>query len=171
MIKQNQTSPNSEQNEFEAAFKSLSQRPVKFLKLRFRRPVVTFIEGQSLLSGSMYKNIAVSVSFLSVVGHDLSKQSPVVFFWQQRQRIVEMQESSALQVIGKLCNQTFAQTLRTLANSPEIVAKIKGSFHSLSKLLITHEEWLQPVFLAIAAHNQAMGDWMISDFLQLSRSA
>lgn len=82
---QSQTSPNSDQsNEFETAFKSLSHRPVKFLKLRFRRPVVTFIEGQSLLSGSMYKNVAVSVSFLSVVGHDLSKQSPGLFFWQQR---------------------------------------------------------------------------------------
>ena len=40
----------------------------------------------------------------------------------------------------------------------------------LSNYLLVQEAWLSPVFLAIAQHNQEMGDWIINKFLDLSKS-
>jgi len=54
-----------------------------------------------------------------------------------------------------------------MANDEEITEKIKKSFENLSQLLITNEEWLHPIFLAIASNNTKMGDWMIAKFLTL----
>jgi len=57
----------------EESFKSLQCTPVKFLRLLIRRPVVTFVESLSLLNGKPYKELAISISFLTVIGHDCSK--------------------------------------------------------------------------------------------------
>mmetsp|Transcript_28553 Transcript_28553/g.25492 ORF Transcript_28553/g.25492 Transcript_28553/m.25492 type:complete len:111 (+) Transcript_28553:220-552(+) len=52
---------------------NLNCRSVKFIKLRFRRPVVTFVETNSMLSNKTYKNVAVSISFLTITGFDAKK--------------------------------------------------------------------------------------------------
>ncbi len=57
-----------------------------------------------------------------------------------------------------------------MANNNEIIEKIKFSFETLSNLLVTHEEWLSSIFLAIASHNANMGDWIINNFLNLNGS-
>ena len=143
---------------------SLAVKRVSCLKFRFRRPIITFMENTSMLSTKKYQNIAVSISFISILGYDVSKLPNI------RKKLVEAQEGSALQVVGKLCNQNFVQTLTTLANQESVISKIEQSFDLLASLLVPHESWLAPVFLAIATHNQKMGDWIIKKFLDTSRS-
>ena len=38
-----------------------------------RRPIVTFVEQLSLLSNKPYKNIAISISFISITGVNTDK--------------------------------------------------------------------------------------------------
>ena len=143
---------------------SLANKKVSYLKFRFRRPTVTFIEHLSLLTNKLYKNIAVSISFISISAFD-TKKLP-----NTRRKLMEVQENSALQVISKLCNHQFTETLGILANEKNVINKIRSSFDNLASLLMPHESWLAPVFLAIASHNPEMGDWIINKFLDLSRS-
>ena len=149
----------------EESLKSLVCRKVKFIKLRFRRPVVTFVEGLSMLSNKTYKNVAVSISFLSISGYDTAKIPS-----NMRSRLLNAQKTSALHVIGKLCNPLYVETLRTLANKKDVIEKIKMSFEALSAILVQQENWLSPVFLAIASYNQEMGYWIINKFLDLNKS-
>jgi len=148
----------------EECLESLGNKRVSYLKFRFRRPVVTFIEGLSLLSNKIYKNIAVSISFISIAGFDVKKLP------NANKKLMDAQENSALQVISKLCNNQFTETLGTLANEKNVINKIRSSFDNLTNLLMPHESWLAPVFLAIASHNPEMGDWIITKFLDLSKS-
>lgn len=58
---------------FENIFKPLQNNKVQVIKLRIRRPVVTFVEQNSMLVNKVYKNIAIGISFVSILGHDISK--------------------------------------------------------------------------------------------------
>lgn len=53
-----------------------------------------------------------------------------------------------------------------MANNKVIENFIKDSFENLSRLLVTNEEHLSPVFLAISSYNREMGDWFIQNFLK-----
>ena len=146
------------------SLESLSQKKVSHLRFRFARPVVNLVEELSLLSGKLYKNVALSVSFVSIMGIDTKKNADIL------KKTTETQEKYALQIISKICSQQFAKTLEVIANDQTIISKIKSSFDALTALLIPHEAWLTPIFLAIASHNNQMGDWIISRFLDLNRS-
>ena len=159
-----QTITGSSDKNLQTSIESLASKKVSYLKFRFRRPIVTFVEGLSMLSSKNTKTVAVSISFISVTGFDASKLP------NTRKKVVEAQENSALQVISKLCNEQFTETLGTLANETDIINKVKSSFDNLARLLVTHESWLSPVFKAIATHNDKMGDWIMSKFLDLNRS-
>jgi len=145
--------------------KSLNNRQVKVIRLTFRRPIVTFVENLSMLSNKTYKNVCVAISFLSITGYDIAKMPGFVF-----NSLLETQKNSALQVLGKLCNSNYSETLNTLANRVDVITKIKNSFDFLSNLLVMHDNWLAPVFLAIA-HNQETGDFIINKFLDIEKSA
>jgi hypothetical protein len=43
--------------DIEKGIKSLVSMKVRYLRFKFRRPVVTFAEGISMLTGKMYKNV------------------------------------------------------------------------------------------------------------------
>ena len=145
--------------------KSLNSRQVKVIRLTFRRPIVTFVENLSMLSNKTYKNVCVAISFLSISGYDVAKIPGYIF-----NSLLDIQKNSALQVLGKLCNSNYSETLNTLANRTDVIQKIKSSFDFLSNLLVMHDNWLAPVFLAIA-HNQETGDFIISKFLDVEKSA
>ena len=106
----------------------------------------------------------MSVSFLSITGIDSKRTTEIT------KKITETQEKYALQIISKLCNQQFTKTLEIIANDQNTISKVKSSFDTLSALLVQHEPWLTPIFLAIASHNSQMGDWIISRFLDLNKS-
>ena len=148
----------------EETITSLSTRRISYLKIRIRRPVITFIENTSWLASKKYDNVAISVSFISILGYDTTRLPDI------RQKLLKTQENSALRVLGELCNTKFSQTLATLANKDTLVSKIKLSYDSLASLLVPNEHWLTPVFLAIAIHNDEMGDWMMRKLLDTSRS-
>jgi hypothetical protein len=57
----------------EQSIKSLANSKIKVLKFTIRRPVVSFIEGMSVLTGKSYKSLAFSLSFLSISGYDVAK--------------------------------------------------------------------------------------------------
>jgi len=64
----------------------------------------------SMLHGKTYKNVAVSISFISINGFDVKKLPNI------RKKLSDVQEASALQNISKLCNNQFTETLDVLAN-------------------------------------------------------
>lgn len=149
----------------ESCLKSLNNKQVKVIRLTFRRPTVTFIESMSMLSNKTYKNICVAISFLSITGYDVAKFPSSI-----GNSLNETQKNTALQVLGKLCNSNYNETLNTLANRSDVIQKIKNSFDFLSNLLVMHENWLAPVFLAIA-HNQETGDFIINKFLDIEKAS
>lgn len=116
-----------------------------------------------MLHGKTYKNISVSISFISILGFD-AKRLPDV-----RKKLGLVQENSALQVMSKICSNQFPETMAILANEKAVVTKVKATFDHLSNLLIPNESWLGPVLLAIASHNQEMGDWIIQRFLDINK--
>lgn len=59
--------------DLESQFKTLGFKRVNYLRFRFRRPIATMVENLSFLSGKMYKNISVAISFLSVSGFEVGK--------------------------------------------------------------------------------------------------
>jgi len=119
----------------EDSLKSVRNRRVQFVKLTLRRPIITYVDNLSTLSAKMHKNVAISISFLSIEGVDVAQISANFRF-----SIVQIQQNAALQVMSKLCNLSFKNTLNKLANNEEIIQKIQHSFDNLSQLLITHEE-------------------------------
>ncbi len=79
-------------------------------------------------------------------------------------------KDSALHVLGQLCNPNYSDTLKILANKKDVVEKFKSSFEILSGILVTQENWLSPVFLAIAGNNTDMGNWLLDNFMDLKRN-
>ncbi|KAL4506801.1 hypothetical protein ABPG72_001222 [Tetrahymena utriculariae] len=138
---------------------------VKFLRFRFTRPIINFIENGSVLQTKLFENIAISLSFISVMGYHTNMLNSQ----QITEKVISEQESSAIKLIGKLCNQSFSQTLNLIANNESILDKIKRHFEVMSLLLVNHEHCLAPVFLAIAGNNQEMGDWILTNFLDLNK--
>jgi|JI61114C2RNA_FD_contig_121_279543_length_8057_multi_4_in_0_out_0_4 hypothetical protein len=95
----------------EQSIKSLANSKIKVLKFTIRRPVVSFIEGTSLLTGKSYKSLAFSLSFLSVNGYDVAKMPSGL-----EKRCREMSKRSSLVVLSKLFNESFIGTINKLAN-------------------------------------------------------
>lgn len=151
--------------EIERLLRKEGNEEVKYVRFRMTRPVLNFIENGSILQNKLFENIAVSVSFISVVGYDIASMNSS----QIRERIIAEQESSAIKLIGKLCNQSFSSTLSLIANNETILKKIKRHFEVMSEMLVNHETCLAPVFLAIAGNNQEMGDWILANFLDLKK--
>jgi len=52
--------------DLDTSIQSLTNKRIKFIKFRIRRPLITYMEGISLLSEQMNKNISISLSFLSI---------------------------------------------------------------------------------------------------------
>jgi hypothetical protein len=148
----------------EELVQTLATKRVSVLRFRFRRPTVTFVESLSMLTGKTYKNVAVSISFISINGYDVNRLPNI------RKKLSDAQEASSLVNISRLCNNQFGDTLNVLANKPDVVNKIKGSFDGLTNLLVPHEGTLNPVILALASHNQELGDWIMGKFLDINRS-
>lgn len=164
-VKNLQTIPGQHQS-IESSIASLYSQKIRFIKFRFRRPIVTMVENQSMLHGAQFKNVGLSVSFLSIVGFDIEKL-PEDF----KYRIMSTQQNSALHILGALCNTaTFQQTLDLFSNNKQIIEQFQLVFATLTSLLISHEDQLSPIFLAISQYNQEIGDWMIDKFFTEMRS-
>lgn len=76
------------------------------------RPVVNFVDSSSVLSSKLFENIAVSISFISINGYSASQISSSTI----RRKMVSEQESSGINLIGKLCNKSFKHTVSLIAN-------------------------------------------------------
>ena len=80
-------------SDVESNLKTLENRPVKFIKLTFRRPVVTFTESLSILCNKTYRNICVGICFITISGYDVKKINGDI-----QNSIIEHKKFSTIQV-------------------------------------------------------------------------
>lgn len=145
----------------EQSIKSLANSKIKVLKFTIRRPVVSFIEGTSLLTGKSYKSLAFSLSFLSINGYDVAKMPNGL-----EKRCREMSKRSSLVVLSKLFNESFIGTINKLANEPDYVSRIKNNFREISVLMDQYGDLVSSINYILGANNEELGDWMIEYFLK-----
>ena len=115
---------------------------MKFLKFIIRRPHISFVEQLSYLHCKSWKNIFVSLSFLTLKGFNVNTLPLSIV-----PHIHETQKNMALCVLGKLCDPSYTQTLKILANNQDMVSKVQQNFEMLQGILNNCKSWLVPVFL------------------------
>lgn len=140
---------------------ALGNNRVKFIRLRISRPVVTYVELLSGMSTKNHKNIALSVSFISINGVQMNTVPR-----QGVEVIKHKQKESSLQLITLLCKSDYQNTLKTLAHDSNILAKIQENIQVMSDMLVQSECWVAPVFMALTRHNNSITNWLLDVFLQ-----
>lgn len=133
------------------------------MKFRIRRPIVTFLEGQSQLVGRQYQNVHIALSFLSIGGlsYDLKEVT--------LKDILEVRkEETAFSILEKLCAPKF-NVISEFANSPTFIAQLTQEFEKLSTALSSNGACLGPLLVGLSRHNQTFGDWVLHNFTCLRR--
>lgn len=131
-------------------------RPVQYIKLRIRKPLITFLEATSLMASKKYANVKVGISFLSLIGYDIAKLP------KQSNEITELTQHTAQTLLAKICAPKFRKTLSDIAQNPEFIANIQQNFTSVSQSLVANETTLSPLLIGLTRYNPQFADWMLN---------
>jgi hypothetical protein len=68
-------------------------------------------------------------------------------------------------VVSKFFANEFTEAFELISEQDSIIEKIKNAFDKLAILMNTKASLIKPIFLAICAKNQSLGDWIMDNRL------
>lgn len=141
---------------------SLPQIRVKFIKLRFRRPVIKFFEGFGFHETRSFKNLVLNISFVSVSGVDISKYSNL------RDHILETTQLTSMKIIDHITNQS--ESWKQLAEQDFLIERSQASLEAISTLIDINPNLSNKILLAMAKSSEVVGNWLFEKLLESNRS-
>ena len=79
--------------------------------------------------------------------------------------LIDIQKENSLGVLSKFFSSEFTQAFEMISEQEAIIDKIKNAFDKLSILMNTKASLIKPIFLAICAKNETLGDWIMDNRL------
>lgn len=79
--------------------------------------------------------------------------------------LIDIQKENSLEVLSKFFSSEFTQAFEMISEQEAIIDKIKNAFDKLSILMNTKASLIKPIFLAICAKNETLGDWIMDNRL------
>ena len=79
--------------------------------------------------------------------------------------LIDIQKEHSLEVLSKFFSSEFTQAFEMISEQEAIIDKIKNAFDKLSILMNTKASLIKPIFLAICAKNETLGDWIMDNRL------
>lgn len=156
-------SKTTQSQKLEDILTSIPQIRVKYLKLRFRKPVVKFFEGFGFHESRSFKNLVLNLSFISVSGVDITKYSNL------RDHILETTQLTAMKIIEHLSNQA-PEAWKALAEKNFLVEKSQASLEAISSLIDINPSLSTKILLSIAKNSEEVGNWLFEKLLESARS-
>lgn len=96
---------------------------------------------------------------MSVMGTKVPKAREVFSY------LIDIQKENSLEVLSKFFSSEFTQAFEMISEQEAIIDKIKNAFDKLSILMNTKASLIKPIFLAICAKNETLGDWIMDNRL------
>lgn len=142
----------------EQSLEAIGCREARFLTFRFRKPLNACMD-QSLYLSQITKSKAYGLSYITVMGNQVPA-SPLVYNY-----LLDIQKENSLEVLSKFFSSEFTEAFELISDQASIIEKIKGAFDKLAVLMNTKASLIKPIFLAICAKNQSLGDWIMENRL------
>ena len=142
----------------ERSLEAIGCRQARYLTFRFRKPLNACME-QSLYLSQVTKNKAYGLSYITVMGNQVPPSHLVYNY------LLDIQKENSLEVLSKFFSSEFTEAFELISEQASIIEKIKGAFDKLAVLMNTKASLIKPIFLAICAKNQSLGDWIMQNRL------
>jgi len=142
---------------------SIPNLRVKFLKLRFRKPVIKFFEGFGFNETKPFKNLVVNIGFISVTGIDVSKYPNL------QDLIVESTQQTAMRIIDNISTKS-PEAWQELADQGFLLEKNQASLDAISNLIDINSSLITKILLSFSKYSDQIGTWLFEKLLESPRS-
>mmetsp|Transcript_28549 Transcript_28549/g.25439 ORF Transcript_28549/g.25439 Transcript_28549/m.25439 type:complete len:383 (+) Transcript_28549:1944-3092(+) len=135
----------------------------KYMKLRFRKPVIKFFEGFGFSDSKKFSRMNVNIVFISSSGIDVSKYGNI------RDQILERNQQMAMRVVDLLSTKDL-NVWQELAQEGFLLEKNKASLRSISKLIDINNQLISKILLSFAKYSDRIGTWLFESLLESNQS-
>ena len=144
-------------------FRSIENRQVKFIQLRFKKPLMQLTETGSIQDPKPSTAGYVSINSISVTGIDVSSYGKLIT------ELKTTTQTTALNVI-QLLSTKFAQTWKQLADKEFLLEKSEKTLDAISNLLDLENSLVNKILLSIFKYNNSLSTWFFEHILQSSNA-
>ena len=139
--------------------RSTANLRVKFMKIRFRKPVIKFHESFGFNNAASYKTYVVNLGFVSVSGIDINRYRNLT------DHVKEITQVTALNVINKI-SQGFTEAWTKLAEKDFFLEKNDRCLEAISRLMNTNSALATQIILSFCKYSASIGNWLFEQILQ-----
>jgi len=139
--------------------RSTSNIQVKFMKLRFRRPVLKLFERFGFAEGKPLKNLVVNIGFVSVSGIDVCKYGNLT------EKIQKLGQTTALKVIHHISKEQ-SEAWTKLAQQNFYFEKSGHTLEAVSQIMEIDKELISQVLLSVCKSCSDLDNWLFEQILE-----